>query len=136
MRLADAAFHLQLDQPVHFHGVFHRQLFHKRLDEAVDDHRAGFGFGQAAALQVEKLFFADPRDARLVADLNVLLFDFDVRIGIAAALRIENQRVADDVALAAGGALFDLAPSRGSWLRPPFLEIDFEMMRLVVFGAQ
>lgn len=40
--LADAAFHLQLDQSVHFDGVFHRQLFNERFDETVDDHRAGF----------------------------------------------------------------------------------------------
>ena len=39
------AFHLQFDQPVQFDGVFHRQLFDQRLDEAADDHGAGFGLG-------------------------------------------------------------------------------------------
>ena len=37
--LADRAFHLQFDQAVHFHRIFHGQLFDQRFDEAVDDHR-------------------------------------------------------------------------------------------------
>src|SRR5882757_1259734 len=49
-RLTHAAFHLQLDQPVHFHRVFHRQLFHKRFDEPAYNHRASLCLGQPAAL--------------------------------------------------------------------------------------
>ena len=43
--LTHAAFHLQLNQSVHFDRVFHRQLFYQGFDETVDDHRAGFLFG-------------------------------------------------------------------------------------------
>lgn len=45
----DRTLHLQLDQAIHFDGVFHRQLFDQRLDEAGHNHRAGFGFAQPAA---------------------------------------------------------------------------------------
>ena len=43
--LTHRAFHLQFDQPVQFDGIFHRQLLDQGLDEAADDHGAGFGFG-------------------------------------------------------------------------------------------
>jgi hypothetical protein len=43
--LPDRAFHLELDEPVELHGVLHRELPGDRLDEAVDDHGGGFGFG-------------------------------------------------------------------------------------------
>ena len=39
--LTHRAFHLQLDEPIHFNGVLHRQLLDERLDKTVDDHRAG-----------------------------------------------------------------------------------------------
>src|SRR5687768_16781527 len=55
--------HLQLDQAVHLDGVFHGQFLDQRLDEAVDDHRAGLGLAQTAAHQVKELLFADPGDA-------------------------------------------------------------------------
>ena len=46
--LPDGPFHLDLDQPVHLDCVFEWELFDDRLDEAGDDHRRGFGFGQSA----------------------------------------------------------------------------------------
>ena len=97
--LADGAFHLELDQPVHLDGVLHRQLLDERLDEAGDDHARGLGLGEAAAHQVEELLLADLRDARLVADVDVVLVDLDVRVGVGARLRVEDQGVADDVRL-------------------------------------
>ncbi len=35
---ADAAFHLQFDQAVHFDRIFHRQLFDEWFDESGNDH--------------------------------------------------------------------------------------------------
>ena len=67
-RLADRTFHLQLNEAIHFNGVFHGQFFDERFDEAVDDHGAGFGLSQPATHQVEELFFANSRNARFVAD--------------------------------------------------------------------
>ena len=61
-QLANRAFHLELDQAVHLDGVLHRQLFHERLDETVDDHGAGFSFCEPAAGEIEQLLFADPRN--------------------------------------------------------------------------
>ena len=57
--LADGAFHLQLNQAVHFHRVLHGEFFDQWFDEAVDDHRAAFGLAQSAAHQVEQLLFTD-----------------------------------------------------------------------------
>ena len=82
--LPNRSFHLQLNQAIHFNRVLHRQLFNQRLDETVDNHRAGFGFGQTATHQVEQLLFADPRHACLVPNRYVLFVDFDLRIGVAA----------------------------------------------------
>ena len=64
-----------------------------------DDHGRGFGLGEAAAPEVEELLLADLRDAGLVADLDVVLVDLDVRVRVGPALRVEDQGVADDVRL-------------------------------------
>src|SRR5690606_32465585 len=79
-----------------------------RLDKAADDHRAGLGLRQPATHQVEQLLFADSRDAGFVAELYVLFVDFDVWIGVATAVGVENQRVANDVRSRAFGAALDL----------------------------
>ena len=107
-RLPDRPFHLQLDQPIHLDRVLHRQFLDHRLDEAGDDHGAGLVLGQAAALEVEELLLADLADRRLVADGDVVLVDLDVRVGVRAALFVQQQRVADHVGLGAVRALGDL----------------------------
>ncbi len=64
----------------------------ERLDEPADDQGGGLGFAEAAALQVEELLLADLGDARLVADLDVILIDFDIRIRVGTALRDRESR--------------------------------------------
>src|SRR5215218_6796447 len=56
--LADGAFHLELDQPVHLDRVLQRQLLRDRLDEAGDDHRRSLGLGETARHEVEELLLA------------------------------------------------------------------------------
>src|SRR4051812_40229817 len=115
--LADAPFHLQLDEAVHLHRVLHRKLLDDRLDEAVDDQLRRLLLAQPVGHEVEELLLADLRDRRLVADVDVVLADADRRVGVRAALLVEEQRVADDLRLRAMRALGDLeqAPVR----RPP-----------------
>src|SRR5574337_210926 len=57
--LADRPLHLQLHQPVELYRVFHRQLFHQWLDETRHDQASSLILGDAAAHQVEELFFAN-----------------------------------------------------------------------------
>src|SRR5919106_3382887 len=52
---ADRAFHLQLDQPVQFQRVLHRQLARDRLHEPADDHGHGLVLAESPAPQVEQL---------------------------------------------------------------------------------
>src|SRR6201999_3415314 len=92
--LADRAFHLQLDQPVELQGVLHRQFLGDWLDEAADHHRHGLVLGHAAAHQVEELIRTDLGDGGLVAHRDVVLAAVDVRVGVAAADRIHQQRIA------------------------------------------
>ena len=94
--LTYAAFHLQLDQAIHFDRVLHWKLFHQRLDEAVNDHRAGLGLGKPATHQVEQLLFTDAANTGLVAHRNILFADFDVRIRIATTFRVQNQSITND----------------------------------------
>ena len=61
--------------------------------------------GEPARHQVEELLLADLRDRRLVADVDVVLVDLDVRVGVGARLLVEDQRVADDLRLRAVRAL-------------------------------
>ena len=111
---ANGALHLQLDQPVHLDRVLERELLGDRLDEAGDDHRGRLRLGEPARHQVEELLLADLRDGRLVADVDVVLVDPDVRIGVGARLLVEDQRVADDLRLRAVRALARPRAGRGS----------------------
>ncbi len=72
------------------------QLARDRLDEAAHDHRHGLVLGHAAGHQVEQLVLAHLRDGGLVAHLHVVLADVDVGVGVGAADRVDQQRVADD----------------------------------------
>src|SRR5919202_3257833 len=103
--LADGAFHLELDQAVHLDRVLQWKLLRDRLDEAGHDHRRRLRLGEAARHQVEELLLADLRDRRLVPDIDVVLVDADVRVGVGARLLVEDQRVAHDLRLRAVGAL-------------------------------
>src|SRR4051812_40275131 len=100
MGLSDRAFHLQLDQAVELEGVLHRQLTCDRLDEATHDHGHRLVLGHATTHQVEELVLADLADGRLVTHLHVVLADVDVGIGVGAADRVDEQRVALHSALA------------------------------------
>src|SRR5205085_9817431 len=75
------------------------------LDEPAGDHRGRLGLGEAAAHQVDGLLLADLGDAGLVADLDVVLVDLDVGVGVGPALGVEDQGVADDVRLRPLGAV-------------------------------
>src|SRR6266446_1244228 len=103
--LANRAFHLQLDQAVHLDRVLERQLLGDRLDEAADHHGRGLGLVQAARHEIEELLLADLGDGRLVPDVDVVLVDADVRVGVRARFVVEDQRVADDLRLRAVSAL-------------------------------
>src|SRR4051794_6158527 len=104
----DRTFHLQLDEPVELQGVLHRQLAGDRFDEAAHDHRHRLVLGHATAHQVEQLVLADLADRRLVSHLHVVLADVDVGIGVGAADRVDEQRVALHRALAVVAARLDL----------------------------
>src|SRR4051794_22847240 len=108
LTLANRALHLELDEAVHLDRVLHRQLLYDRLDEAVDDQLAGLLLRQPMGHQVEELLVADLRDGRLVADVDVVLADADRRVGIAARVLVEQQRIADDLRLRAVRTLGDL----------------------------
>jgi hypothetical protein len=84
-----------------------------RLDEAGDDHRRGFGLGQAARHEVEELLVSDLGDGRFVADVDLVLVDLDVRIRVGARARVEDQRVADDLSRTRPGdrTVSDRAPA-------------------------
>src|SRR5262249_17052743 len=66
---------------------------------------------ESTALQVEKLFFPDLGDTRLVADLDVVFIDLDVGIGIRTTPFIEDQRVAHNVRLGSFGTVRNLQKS-------------------------
>src|SRR4051794_21322314 len=106
--LANRALHLELDEPVELQRVLHRQLAGDRLDEPAHDHRHRLVLGQTAAHQVEELVLADLADRRLVSHLHVVLADVDVGIGVGAADRVDEQRVALHRALAVVAARLDL----------------------------
>src|ERR1700737_4631669 len=93
-RSADRAFHLQLDQPIELERVFHRKFLVDRLHEARHHHGHRLVLGQAAAHQIEQLIRADLGHGGLVAHRHVVLPDVDVGVGVAAADRIDQQRIA------------------------------------------
>src|SRR5436305_8387516 len=93
--LADRPFHLELNEAVHLDRVLQWKLLRDRLDEAGDDHRRRLGLREAARHQVEELLLADLRNRRLVADVDVVLIDAELRRGGGALVLREDQRLAD-----------------------------------------
>ncbi len=65
-RLAYRAFHFELDEPVQFNGVFHRQLTSERFHETEHNHRERVRFRNAATHQIEELFGANTTHSRFV----------------------------------------------------------------------
>ena len=72
--LTHAPNHLQLDQAVHLHRVFHRQFLNQGFNEPADHHRGSLFIGETAAVQVEQLLFADFAHGCLMPDSHVLEF--------------------------------------------------------------
>src|SRR6202040_3454973 len=67
--------------------------------ESVDDQGGRVLLGDATRCQVEDLILTDLADARLVSDGHVGVVDVHVRVGVAARLLVEEQRVAADADL-------------------------------------
>src|SRR6202034_4944545 len=78
---------------VEFQGVLHRRFLGDRLDEAAAHHRHRLVLGQPPAHQIEQLVVADPGYGGLVPHRDVVFADVDVRVGVAAADRIHQQRI-------------------------------------------
>ena len=108
IELAHGPFHLKLDQAVHFDRIFHGKFLDQWFNESIDNHRTGFRLAEPATSQIEQLFFTNARHTSLVPDRSVLLGDFDIRVGITPTLLVQNQCIADDIALRIGSTLLDL----------------------------
>src|SRR5262249_51527519 len=106
--LANRPFHLQLDQAVHLDRVLERQLLRDRLDEAAHDQSARLRLGTPAGHELKEPPLPDLRDRRLVAEVDVVLVDADVRVRVGARLLVEDQRVTDHLRLRRPRALRDL----------------------------
>src|SRR5215471_12877549 len=64
--LPDRAFHFQLDQALELDAVFHRELAHEIVDEAVHAKAHRLRFTQTALLHIEDLLCAYLADAGFV----------------------------------------------------------------------
>ena len=92
--LADAAFQLQLYQPLRFYREFHRQFLEDLFAEAIDDEADRVFFGEAALHAVEDLVFADFCGGRFVFDLCAGVLHHQVGEGVRAAIATDKQGVA------------------------------------------
>src|SRR5919206_2698113 len=110
----DSAESVELDR------VLHWRLFGDRLEEAVDDERLGRRLGQSAALQIEDLLIGQPAHRRLVANVGLLLVDLNGRVGVAAAVLVEQQRVTAYKGLRVYGTLRDFQQAAIRCLAPIF----------------
>src|SRR5690606_28617803 len=95
-QLADGAGggHVELDETVHLDRVFHRELLDDGLDEPRHHHRRRLVLGEAAGHQIEELVLAHLRHGRLMTHLGVVLLHLHVRVGVGAAVLVEDQGVA------------------------------------------
>src|SRR5690606_20735305 len=92
-RLTHRAFEAEFQQFLRFHRKLHRQLIEHFLAEAVDERGDGLFGVDAAAAQIKQVVFADARGAGLVFDDGTGLARFDIREGVRAALRADQQRI-------------------------------------------
>src|SRR5262249_46372747 len=73
--LTDTAFHLELDEAVHFDRVLHRKFFSERFNEAHNDHLRCLSFGQTAAHEVEQLILGHLGYRCFMLKRNVVIHD-------------------------------------------------------------
>ena len=92
-----------MNQVIHLHRVFQRQLLGDGLGKAADDQGAGVLLGHAAAHQVEDGLLADAPDLGLVADVHGITADVHGRDRVGAAAVIQHQGFAAHAGLAAPG---------------------------------
>ncbi len=93
-RLSDRAFHLQLDQTLELDAIFHRELAHEIVNEAVHTQAHCLRFGEAALLHVENLFRADLADTGFVLNGIACATHGDSRIRVRSRRRVDEKRVA------------------------------------------
>ena len=108
LRLADTSLHLQIDESLQLHAVFHRELLHEIVDEAVDAEAHRLGFGEAALHEVEDLVGADLADAGFVLGAVLIATDADGGVGVGVAVAVDEQGVALGVVFAAFEVLRDV----------------------------
>src|SRR5690242_6927689 len=82
--LADRPLHLQVDQALQFHPVFHRELAHQIVHKPIDRQAHGLPFAQPALLQVEDLLHADLADRGLMLGRVAAATDRDGRVSVGA----------------------------------------------------
>ena len=102
---------MELDEAIHFNGIFHRQFLDERLDEARDDHAGCFLFSEAARHEIKKLLLTDFADRGFVANGNIVFVNFDGRVCVGAGFWIKQQRVTNHIGLDAFRAFIDFDES-------------------------
>src|ERR1043166_2376869 len=93
-RLADGAFHLQLDQPFQLDAVFHGELAYEIVDEPVHAQAHRLRLTETALLHIEDLLGTDLADAGFVLNGVTSAAHRDRRISVRARCRVDEQRVA------------------------------------------
>src|ERR1700736_2201822 len=107
-KLSDRAFHLELDQSFQFDRVFHRKLANEIVNKAVYAQAHRLRFAQTSLLHVEDLVRADLTDAGFVLNGVARSADSDRWVGVGAAGRVDQKRVALGVVLAVFEMLRDV----------------------------
>src|SRR5262249_565947 len=93
--------HLEIDQTLQFHTVFHRELADQIIDKSINREAHCLSFAQTSLLHVEYLFGADLADAGFMLRRVTGPAHRNRWIGVRPAAWINQQGVALGVVLAA-----------------------------------
>src|SRR5205809_4739257 len=88
--LPDRAFHLQLDQALELDAVFHRELPHEIVDEAVHAQAHRLRLAKTALLHVEDLLRTHLAHTRFVLNRVASAPHSDGRISVRARRRVDE----------------------------------------------
>jgi len=107
-RLADGAFHLKLDQAVHFDAVSIGSSLVSGSRKPFTTIAFASAWLRPRLIKVEELVIPDFAHGGFVADRHKGILDLNVRVGVGFAVIVEQQRITHDRTLNPFGVRVDL----------------------------
>ena len=92
--------HLEIDQSLQFHAIFHRKLIYEIVDKAIDRKTHGLALAESALLHIENLLRVDLAHGSFMLGSVARPSNRNGRVGVGTAAGIYEQSVTLGIVLA------------------------------------